>query len=240
MTRSLLAQNFPMNAKIEPVTTVSDVVSLAHDLLKYPDAVDILRHAGDRGNFTDGEKDTVDLRLIEAAERFKSPGHQWDNLNIAIALARRFVSGTISVADDAAARAFAEDRLRTFIYDQFNPGWVPVRLSEALEMIESLRACGDLDPFIEYRNMPTGKKKDKVWDDLKNWTSALAHKESWKYALANRDKSGIGLVAQIIVSFSLKRLESLERELIIFHLRNYQFSDLGRYGQSVDDLASKE
>jgi hypothetical protein len=240
MGRSLLAQAFPIDDNVEPITTVSDVVSLAHDLLTFADVTDVLQRAGDSGNFTDQEKDLVDSRLIEAGEHLKMPGHQWDNLNIAIALARRFSSGTIAMEDEKTACAFAEDRLRTFKNEQLHPGWKPLRLSEALDMIESLRVNGDLEPFIQYRNMPDGKNKRKVWETLQHKSYSLAHKESWKFGLANRDKFGFDIVFSVINNYCLNRVDDLDRKTIIHHLRNYQFSDLGKRGHSIDDLKGKE
>jgi len=241
MGASLLAKTFPVDDKVTPITTPEDVVSLAHDFLKQDGINDILNRVGEHGDFTDEEQVFVHKALIAAGERFKTPGHHWDNLNIAIALARKLVSGSIQEEDIAACLTFVEDKLRIF---QFFLGSTvegkPILMSEVLQFLRNLKKRDDiLEPFLQYREMEKGSKRDELWEKIRNSVRTFGLVEGWKYGLANRKVLSLEKLGSVVNAYYLGRIPSLEEKVVLAELRRKHMK-LQIHTLLADDLAGEE
>jgi len=237
MGKSLLAEVFPVDEKITPITTPEDVVSLAHDLLKQDGVIDILKRVGEHDDFTDDEKRHVHNALITAGERFKKPGHHWMNLNISIALTRKLVSGSIQTDDMDACLAFAADKIRTFrSLNDLEARNHPLRMSEIIQFLRNLKKRPDiLDPLIKNRNMEDGKEKDEHWEKIQYSVEIFCLVEGWKYGLANRYYYSFCKLNHIASHYTGGNVPSLEEDVVLAELRK-KYMSRGATQYIIDDL----
>ncbi len=84
--------------------------------------------------FHNGENDAIFERTVYLVDEYGVPEPEWDNAYVSWALARQFHLGSIDLADEAAALEFADNRLRTFPF--MNYDLRPDIRMKLLEMIE--------------------------------------------------------------------------------------------------------
>ena len=239
MAASIIVEAFPWTKEVSPITTPEDVIWLAYELLKNDNVVAVLKRVGEHGDFADEEEQLVDEAMIVAGERFKVPGQSWDNLSIAVALARKLICGSIEMGDAEACRVFAEDKIRTSPTNQVHSiGSKPLRMSEIIQFLRNLKARPDiLDPFINTLRMPEGKDRDEAWDKIQNSVYIYCVVQGWKYGLANRYSSSSNSLNSVVIKYAVGRLPSLDEAVVLAELREWHAGFSG-VQYILDDLAA--
>ena len=232
---------YPLDESVKPITKPTDVVWLARKLIAWEGVRELLRKVGEHGDLSYEENCFIEEVLAFLAKPFRLPGHYAVNLNIAVALARKFASGAISEDDDEAAMAFAADRIRTFS----SPNWPnadvkPPKISELMQIFQNIK---DNHPdviaqLVNVRQMDENKKWKKFHsiNDLK--VNGLANKEAMKYGLANRNCLYLQIIETVLAQYAWGTgPKNLERDAIISELRVKHMMFRGRR-QLIDDVSS--
>ncbi len=252
MAESILVLAFPPDREIYPTTTPEDVLLLARALLKEKGVRNILQRVGEHKDFTEDKDVFVNKALIKVGAAYQKPGHHYDNLNIAIALARRFTSGSTAIDDEEAALTFVEERIRRFKHVNDHKVDFPrqrMKLSELLQFVENLKNNHPeyIDKLHAVRHM-SDEEKRKLPDDYLGDLFYLSIVEGWKYGMANRDQSDITSLRFVLPHYAFRGhlndgdATSLEKDELLRVMRGKVF--MSTYGLTneprfIDDVKNK-
>lgn len=199
-----LSDAFPIDRTQMPVTEPRDILKLGRALIREEGVSAILGRVGNHLVLPEGsERNHVYSALIRVGDDYRKPGHQWDNMNIAIVLGRRFVTGAIDPEDSVAAERFVEERIRRHLNanNRHRPD-LRMKLSEMIEIMESLRPnYPDLMAICDKIRQAEDKKPFRLSGNkkYKNFglriDTSLEYNALWIYGYANRHLRDIGHMA---------------------------------------------